>query len=136
MPFGVTLGRSGGGDFGDGGPDSCPTPVTSGRDDSCCAVTERDNDIPTGSVSMHRDLWPNQIFRFILAHEVGHYFGLCHFGHTIENLMWSAGATRHGSTGVVGLGTAHYLWSAEPEFTFNDAKNSWRFIVDQLPEIL
>jgi hypothetical protein len=134
--FGVTFGR--GGDRDDEGPKNCPEPITPGRTDSCCQIVKRDADgVPFGSCCVHRDLWPAQGFRFVLAHEIGHYLGLCHFTHNgFQNLMWTGAAAKDGVVSTVDIGLAHYLWATEPEFTLEDAKNSWRFIVDQLPEML
>jgi hypothetical protein len=131
--FGVTFGRG-----GNEGPIKCPVPITRCRTDSCCHFVDSDDEgTPFGSVCVHRDLWPAQGFRFVLAHEVGHYLGLCHFGHNrFQNLMWTAAAAKDGVVTSFDIGLANYLWASEPEFTSEDAKNSWRFIVDQLPEVL
>ena len=130
--FGATFGR----DIGEG--NNCPIPITPLRTDSCCSSVQRDdNGVPLGSLCVHRDLWPAQGFRFVLAHEIGHYLGLCHFTHnSFQNLMWTGAAARAGVVTTFDIGLINYLWASEPEFTFADATNSWRFIVDQYPEFL
>ena len=63
--------------------------------------------------------------------------GLCHFPHNgFQNLMWTGHAAKGHVVTTFDVWLIHYLWATEPEFTFADAKNSWRFIVDQLPELL
>jgi hypothetical protein len=88
-------------------------------------------------------MWPRNVAgratnRFILAHEIGHWMGLCHAGHdeftqimfTIprEDDFW--GKVKRGIGAVVGWATfARGL--EHPRFTGPDGRNIWRFTVDQ-----
>lgn len=122
------FGQVGGRNISEGpGIDPCDTP---GRTDSCCITVAKkdDNDNPAGSSVVHRDVWPSVALRYILAHEIGHYLGLCHYGHDgVQNIMFQLQATSMLSPWLV-----KYYYQSEPEFTLNDAKNVWRFILDQL----
>jgi hypothetical protein len=106
--------------------------ATTGRNDSCCSTLMRaptPGDLIEGSGVTHRDVPYEYIFDYVFPHEIGHYLGLCHFGHDgIQNIMWRPG---------VGLewydwGLFTYYLESDPHFTLNDAKNSWRFLADQL----
>lgn len=122
------FGQVGGRSIAEGGDaDGCRTP---GRTDSCCNLVARTDSSgrPAGSSVMHRDVWPYYVFRFILAHEIGHYLGLCHFGHDgLQNIMFQMRANSMWDVGLL-----KYYYQSEPEFTLEDGKNAWRFIVDQL----
>ena len=105
--------------------------VTPGRDDHCCVTitTQRNT---AGSSVIHRDFWPAYVFRYVLVHEIGHYLGLCHYGHDgVQNIMYSAAEEANLSMWDLGLFTFYY--QSEPEFSLSDGKNAWRFIVNQLP---
>jgi hypothetical protein len=101
--------------------------LAKGRTDSCCALV---NTIMnrTGSSVIHRDVWPDYVFRYILPHEIGHYLGLCHLGHDgVQNIMFQLAANS-----IFDWGLFKYYYQSEPEFTLEDGKNAWRFIADQL----
>jgi len=123
--FGNTVGRSivEGAKF-----TSC---TTKGReDDRCCNVVAFKKGME-GSCVVHKDYWPAYAFRYVLAHELGHYFGLCHFGHDgFQNIMYTLAADAN--LNMFDIGLVNYYMQNEPEFTFADSKNSWRFIVDQM----
>jgi hypothetical protein len=105
--------------------------VTPGRTDSCCITVNRQI-VPSGTQGsgvIYRDIFPPYFSRYILAHELGHYFGLCHFGHDgVQNIMFSTA----GGSSILDWGLWQYYLHSEPEFTFADATNVWRFIVDQM----
>jgi hypothetical protein len=117
------VGWTSGRDIDEGAASSpCATP---GRNDSCCSIVQ------PGSGVIHRDMWPNLFFEYILAHEAGHYVGLCHFGHDgIQNIMWTADPDAHLSK--LDWGEFGLWYAGKPRFTLDDGKNTWRFIVDQL----
>lgn len=98
-----------------------------GRTDRCCMQIERRR----SSGVIYRDSYPTDVFQYVLAHEVGHYVGLCHCGHDgFQNIMYT-------KADVVGLsffdwGLFSYYWESEPHFSLDDGKNTWRFLVDQM----
>lgn len=75
----------------------------------------------------YRDAWPDYVFRYVLIHEIGHYFGLVHQGHTGANhIMWSLAS---GIPPVSWETVGEAFLSAEPRFTGEDACMVWRFIL-------
>jgi hypothetical protein len=67
------------------------------------------------------------VFRYVLIHEIGHYFGLDHPGHTGANhIMWSRGS---GIAAVSWETVGEAFLSAEPRFTGDDACTVWRWIL-------
>jgi hypothetical protein len=75
----------------------------------------------------YRDAWPDYVFRYVLVHEIGHYFGLDHPGHTGANhIMWSL-ASRIPAVSWETVGEA--FLSAEPRFIDDDACTVWRWIL-------
>ena len=106
-------------------PDGCQTP---GRTDECCNTINRRQ----SSGVIYRDVYPTDVFQYVLAHEIGHYLGLCHCGHDgFLNVMFSSRANSFLSLGLLSL-----YWDDEPHFSLEDGKNTWRFIVDQLAACL
>ncbi len=106
----------------------CTTP---GRTDSCCITVDRQatGGQTQGSGVIYRDTFPPYFSRYVLAHEIGHYFGLCHFGHDgVQNIMFSTA----GGSKILDPGLWQYYLRSEPELTYEDAKNVWRFIVNQM----
>jgi hypothetical protein len=76
-----------------------------------------------------RDRAPELIFRWVLIHELGHYFGLNHAGHNgLENIMYT-NAPDQGLTAVTGNTVVEYiLFTGEPHFTLNDARDVWDWL--------
>jgi hypothetical protein len=107
---------------------------TANRDDSCCIVVQRIQDgRQTGSGVAMRNVYPGYFSKMVMAHEMGHYFGLCHFGHNgFQNLMFSL----PDGNNLFDWGLFGYYLNAEPYFTSADKRNVWRFIVDQLRDEL
>ena len=124
--FGRTAGRS----ISEGADaNPCATP---GRDDGCCSTIPAPRTPLTGSNVIHRDFWPAYVFRYVLIHEMGHYLGLCHFGHNgFQNIMYTADPEAH--LNLFDWGMFEFYYESEPEFTLSDGMNVWRFIIDQLP---
>jgi hypothetical protein len=81
---------------------------------------------------IHRNVYPTDIFQYILPHEIGHYLGLCHCGHDgLQNVMFTNRSNSYFSWGLVS-----FYWEDEPHFSLEDGKNAWRFIVNQLTTCL
>ena len=115
------------------GPDAAGCMTPPGRTDLCCNTVNRQSPLDPrqtqGSGVVYRDIFPPYFSRYVLAHEIGHYFGLCHFGHDgVQNMMFS----KADGSNILDLGLWQYYLHAEPEFTDQDARNVWRFIVDQM----
>jgi hypothetical protein len=101
--------------------------MTPGRDDNCCNLV----DSRQGAGVVYHDEWPAQIFRYVRAHECGHYFGLCHFGHDdFQNIMFTLSDEAELSSFDWGL--FRFYLDNEPSFTLADGKNAWRFLTSQL----
>ena len=117
------LGRTSGRNISEG--DKVQDCVTPGRDDDCCITLN----LETGSGVIYRDQGYDYFTRYVLPHEIGHYLGLCHFGHDgFQHIMWRPGV----GLSYLDWGLFSYYLDREPHFTLKDAKNTWRFIVDQL----
>jgi hypothetical protein len=109
-------------------PSDCPVPH---RSDKCCNTIDR----KACSGTLYRDVWPSDVFAYVLPHEIGHYLGLCHCGHDgIQNVMFTAaeGAGVH----ILDWGIFNYYWQSEPSFSLNDGKNAWRFMVAEMRECM
>ncbi len=120
--LGQTSGRS-----LNGGSDFSPCNATPDRTDSCCATIMSQ----TGAGVIHIAQWPVNVFRYVLAHEIGHYVGLCHYGHDgLQNIMYTPNKTQGLSAWDAGL--YNYYLDNEPSFSQKDAKNVWRFLVSQM----
>jgi hypothetical protein len=78
----------------------------------------------------------------VLAHELGHYFGLAHAGHSgFDKIMISAEGTAIFSSAwfriVLGSDTWWRAWLyGDAVFTEEDVENTWRFIVKKMPHVL
>lgn len=119
--FGIAAGR----DISEGSGLRC---ATAGRSDQCCVTVAPQE----ASGTLYRDFWPPYFSDYVLPHELGHYFGLCHIGHDgVQNIMFSPRVSSVLDWGLLGF----YL-DSEPSFTLEDGRNSWRFIVDQLAHCL
>ena len=126
----------------DEGPSStpCDTPQ---RTDGCCSVIERfrkdDMSVAVGSGVIYKDAWPQIFLAYVLAHEIGHYVGLCHFGHDgVQNIMFTKESQEPlpDLQWVTPSTFSGYYRDSEPRFSLDDAKNCWRFLVNQMPHCL
>ena len=78
---------------------------------------------PSGTT--FRDRFPEAIFQYVAIHEVGHYMGLDHTGHTSPaEIMWkpALGTNWAETVGNYGFG------SGEANFTRADAEAAWQWI--------
>ena len=89
----------------------CPDPKDNLGFDGFSGVTFRDN------VS-------DFVFKYVLIHELGHYFGLCHVD-GVDRVMFTGANKSIFSWSMI---PELYL-SAEPRFTIGEAKRSWDYIV-------
>jgi hypothetical protein len=100
---GMTAGREiREGDFAAG----CQTP---GRDDQCYSLVQHIDAErrQIGSGVAMRNVYPGYFSKIVMAHELGHYFGLCHINHSgVQNIMFStvAGNLRLGAVQLLSAG--------------------------------
>jgi hypothetical protein len=82
-----------------------------------------------------RNVYPSWFSKIVLAHELGHYFGLCHINHNgVQNIMFTA--QKDSGNSILDVGLINYYMKNEPDFSFEDKKNMWRFIVTRLGDQL
>jgi len=94
------------------------------RDDGCCNIIN--NDVRSGVI--YRDAYPSDVMQYVLAHEIGHFMGLCHCQHDgFQNIMFSGV-----QNSPLDIGLLNFYLESEPSFTLRDAENCWRFIVSQM----
>lgn len=80
---------------------------------------------------LHRDTYPPYFSQFVLAHELGHHFGLAHPGHAgVQNIMVSP------DQDFVPPGILKFWYQGEPDFDPKDLEQAWRFIVRRMPHVL
>lgn len=126
--FGICLGRD---IMSPGDEPLVQTGPQVARDDGIQATIMRvQRKLAIGSGVVHRDAWPDFIHRTVLAHELGHYVGLGHPGHSLKHIMFSA-ESDSGSRWLDPSLLAYYFEST-PGFSLADAQNCWRFVVDQM----
>jgi hypothetical protein len=87
------------------------------------------NDTRVSGVT-YRNLSPDWAFRFVLAHELGHYLGLNHLNRAgadrpLDEIMYSP---RNGVKIGVSTFAEYLLLEGEPVFTFDDARTTWEWI--------
>ncbi|WP_328995982.1 hypothetical protein OG394_15105 [Kribbella sp. NBC_01245] len=108
---------------------------TADRDDNCCVTARVDERgaVRQASVSY---LWPRNATaaatgRFTLAHEVGHWLGLCHEGHKyVTDIMYTK--RRYSPWRTLGRLPVVFSRGLErPRFRGSDGRNVWRFQLDQ-----
>jgi hypothetical protein len=113
---------------------NCATP---GRDDACCTAIQtispdQPNQVRGTSVAY---LWPRDgaalaVNQFTLAHEIGHWLGLCHDGHKrFTEIMFTPDMYPVGLAWLTP--TALFRGFQGPRFTGKDGHNLWRFILHE-----
>jgi len=87
-----------------------------------------------GSGCAWRDPYPPYFSKYVLAHELGHYFGLAHPGHPgVEDIMFSNKAP---GASIVDANSWRLWLHGDPCFNETDVEDTWRFIVKKLPHVL
>lgn len=80
-----------------------------------------------------RDSYPPWFSRLVLAHELGHYFGLAHAGHDgVNNIMFSMAE----GNSIVGGGMWRWWSHGDAVFNEEDVEHAWRFIVKRMRHVL
>ncbi|MDF9750285.1 hypothetical protein [Arthrobacter sp. ES3-54] len=104
-----------------------------GRDDDCCTSIE--TGLPNSGTSVSY-MWPRNAGarlsnEFILAHEIGHWLGLCHKGHLrFSEIMFTAEGT--GPFDILNAaGSLFFNGPRHPRFTKRDGLNIWKFILEE-----
>jgi hypothetical protein len=73
---------------------------------------------------------PDWIRRYVLIHELGHYFGLCHVD-GFDRIMVSG---RPGQGDILTWAAApNFLLHGGPRFIYTESQRVWDFIVDNFP---
>ena len=76
------------------------------------------------------------VFGAVLAHEMGHYFGLDHPNHDgLEYIMYAPRENRWDAN-VVGTLISYMLVGGEPSFSIPDANAAWDWIIGVTPQCL
>ncbi len=73
---------------------------------------------------------PDEIRKYVLIHELGHYFGLCHVD-GFDRIMVS-GAEGQGDW-FTGRAIPNVFWHGGPRFIYTEAKRVWDFILANFP---
>ena len=97
---------------------------------TACARGRNLRDGDTSGVSFVDDI-PDEVRKYVLIHELGHYYGLCHVD-GFDRIMVS------GKSGQGDLFTwkaiPYTLFHGGPRFTHSEAKQVWDFILANFPE--
>lgn len=92
-----------------------------------CSKDETPSDV---SGVTFTDNFPDSIWKYVVVHELGHYVGLCHTD-GVDRIMYSAKEKSWHANGSI---WRTLFWSAyrsgEPDFTLDEAKKAWTYIVD------
>jgi hypothetical protein len=74
---------------------------------------------------------PDIIWKYVLIHELGHYFGLCHVKGG-QNIMWSPKTydDKWHRWAFTRWGWAWFILRGEPSFDINEAMQTWEYIVE------
>jgi len=88
---------------------------------------------PPGSVQesgvTFKDRLPAYMFRWVLIHELGHYFGLDHHGHDGAHLIMFTNSPTERLDPVTGDTVAELVFfTGEPRFNVEDARDVWAWL--------
>lgn len=122
----------------DDNTDECITDITRRLSDFDISLDSNDDgvddlkDEACGCGCTWRDTYPPYFSRLVLAHELGHYFGLTHAGHDgVHNIMFSKDENQY-----LGGGSWRLWMHGDPNFVEEDVEHAWRFIVKKMPHVL
>jgi hypothetical protein len=94
------------------------------------------DDVQASGVSF-RDRLPVYMFRWVLIHELGHYFGLDHEGHDGAHLIMFTNAESAGLDPVTGETVAELVFfTGEPRFNVEDARDVWAWLTQNARDCL
>lgn len=116
---------------------ACITDITRLRSNFMSLDSDRDgvDDLPDdacGCGCTWRDTYPPYFSRLVLAHELGHYFGLAHAGHDgVHTIMFSKAENQ-----ILGGGSWRLWLHGDPNFVEEDVEHAWRFVVKKMPHVL
>jgi hypothetical protein len=85
-------------------------------------------DIASG-VSFIDDM-PDELRKYVLIHELGHYFGLCHVS-GFDRLMVSGKQGQGYTFSIVAVGNT--LLHGGPRFIYTEAQRVWKFVLTNFP---
>lgn len=75
------------------------------------------------------DRLPDIVFKYVLGHEMGHYFGLCHVDGA-NHMMYTAAPDQNKSAWDWGLLPEYLYLHGGPIFVLEEAKQVWDYIID------
>ncbi|WBB67157.1 hypothetical protein [Micromonospora sp. WMMD812] len=82
------------------------------------------------------DNLPDDIWKYVPIHELGHYFGLCHTD-GVDRIMYSPKTNSWWRGWSIPRGVLNIYLQGEPTFTYGEAKATWDYIVAHFaPECL
>jgi hypothetical protein len=91
-------------------------------------VNYRDSD---ASGLTFKDRKPDFVWKYVLIHEIGHYFGLPHVS-GLDRIMYSAAA--EDETWLSWWLLPEYIYlEGSPSFVFDEAKKVWDYIIEYFP---
>lgn len=74
------------------------------------------------------DRLPDFVWRYVLVHEMGHYFGLCHVD-GLNRIMYTAAEAEDKSAWDWWLIPDYFYLNGGPTFVLDEAKQAWDYII-------
>lgn len=78
------------------------------------------------------DRLPDFVWQYVLVHEMGHYFGLCHVD-GLNRIMYTAAESENKSWWDWWLLPDYLYLNGGPGFVFDEAKSVWNYIIANFP---